>query len=165
PEAGGSVTANKFMKLCISVAQMGSGKFFRIGPATEDSAHTSSASGARNQNENLMRRLSENITKEQQNNPNKLVLCAMSLGHLQRLGTPGMLEFLRLGRQNFDLSIIISRKSELLAWSSEIVDISLKIVVINGTLVLRTLYPASPILAIEVEKLFGFPVTNLIPIV
>jgi hypothetical protein len=32
-------------------------------------------------------------------------------------------------------------------------------------LVLRTLYPVSPILAIEVEKLFGFPVTNLIPLV
>jgi archaellum biogenesis ATPase FlaH len=165
PEEVGSVTANKFMKSCISVAQMGSGKFLRIGPASKDSAHDSSASGDRNQNENLMRRLNENITKEQQNSPNKLVLCAMSLGHLQRLGTHSMLEFLRLGRQNFDLSIVISRKSESLAWSSEIVDICLKIVVINGTLVLRTLYPVSPILAIEVEKLFGFPVTNLIPLV
>jgi hypothetical protein len=165
PEEVGLVTANKFMKSCISVAQLGSGKFLRIRPASKDSAHDSSASGDRNQNENLMRRLSENITKEQQNSPNKLVLCAMSLGHLQRLGTHTMLEFLRLGRQNFDLSIVISRKSESLVWSSEIVDTCLKIVVINGTLVLRTLYPVSPILAIEVEKLFGFPVTNLIPLV
>jgi hypothetical protein len=149
----------------MTVAQMGSGKFLRIGPASRYSTHASSATGDRNQNENLMRRLNENITKEQQNNPNKLVLCAMSLGHLQRLGSHGMSGFLRLGRQNFDLSIIISRKSESLAWSSEIVDICLKLVVINGTLVLRTLYPASPILAIEVEKLFGFPVMNLIPLV
>jgi KaiC/GvpD/RAD55 family RecA-like ATPase len=161
PNAIGSIGANRFTKSCLSVAQSGSGKFFRVGPQFGNVA--SSVDRDRNPKENFLSFLSKSITKEQQNNPNKLMLCVLSQDHFQSPDTHILLEHLLQAKQTLDLSIIIS--SESFAWSPDIVDLSMKIVVVNGTLILRTLYPFAPILAIEVEKRFGLPLANLTPLV
>lgn len=159
PETIGSISANKFLRSYLSIAQTESGKFIWVGPSEKGLAQASFSG------ENHLRYLKENISKEQRCNPNRLILSIMSLGRLQRLDPRDKTEYLRFARENSDLSIMVARKNESFAWSSEISDISLKIIVVNGTLILRTLYPVSPILAIEFERLFGLPVADLLPLV
>lgn len=165
PETIGSISANKFLRSYLSIAQTGSGKFIWVGPSEKGLAQASFSGADKNHKENLLRYLKENISKEQRCNPNRLILSIMSLGRLQRLDPHDKTEYLRFTRENSDLSIMVARKNESFAWSSEISDISLKIIVINGTLILRTLYPVSPILAIEFERLLGLPVAHLLPLV
>jgi KaiC/GvpD/RAD55 family RecA-like ATPase len=165
PETIGSITANKFLRSYLSIAQTGSGKFIWVGPSEKGLAQASFSGADKNHNENLLTYLKENISKEQQGNPNRLILSIMSLGRLQRLDSHDKTEYLRFARENSDLSIMVARKNESFEWPSEISDISLKIIVVNGTLILRTLYPVSPVLAIELKRLFGLPVTDLLPLV
>ncbi|HJR47041.1 MAG TPA: gas vesicle protein GvpD P-loop domain-containing protein [Nitrososphaeraceae archaeon] len=165
PETIGSISANKFLRSYLSIAHTGSGKFIWVGPSEKGLAQASFSGPDKNHEENLLRYLKENISKEQRCNPNRLILSIMSLGRLQRLDPHDKTEYLRFARENSDLSIMVARKNESFASSSEISDISLKIIVINGTLILRTLYPVSPILAIEFERLFGLPVAHLLPLV
>ena len=165
PETIGLISANKFLRSYLSIAQTGSGKFIWVGPSENGLAQASFSGADKNHNENLLRYLKENISKEKRCDPNRLILSIMSLSRLQRLDPNDKTGYLRFARENSDLSIMVARKNESFAWSSEISDISLKIIVINGTLILRTLYPASPILAIEFERLFGLPVADLLPLV
>ena len=165
PRALSLMSANRFTKSCLSIAQSGSGRFFRIGPQFSDLPQTSPADSNRNARENFLNSLTERITKEQQHNQNKLMLCVLSQDHFQSLDTHTLLEYLMQTKHTLDLSIIISRESEYFAWSPDIVDLSMKIVVVNGTLILRTLYRTAPVLAIEAEKIVGFPLTNLVPLV
>ena len=165
PETIGSISANKFLRSYLSIAHTGSGKFIWLGPSEKGLAQVSFCGADKNHKENLLRYLKENISKEQRCNPNRLILSIMSLGRLQRLDPHDKMEYLRFARENSDLSIMVARKNESFASSSEISDISLKIIVINGTLILRTLYPVSPILAIELERLLGLPVAHLLPLV
>jgi hypothetical protein len=75
------------------------------------------------------------------------------------------MEHLSYARQNIDLTIFIARENEPIPWTLEICDIVLKVSVIKGSLFLRPLYPLSPILAMEVNNSFGYPILKLIPLV
>jgi hypothetical protein len=75
------------------------------------------------------------------------------------------MEHINFARQNIDLTIFVVRESESVRWVSEISDIIFRIGVVKGSLFLKTPYPLSPILAMEVDSSFGYPMMNLIPLV
>jgi hypothetical protein len=75
------------------------------------------------------------------------------------------MDHINFARQNIDLTIFVAKKSESIRWVSEICDIIFRICVVKGTLFLKTPYPLSPLLAMEVDSSFGYPMMNLIPLV
>jgi hypothetical protein len=105
------------------------------------------------------------VLKQQRSRTDRLLLGVLSSSRFQVINSRLKTDHINFARRNIDLSIFVTRKSETAICVTEVCDIILRICVVKGSLFLKTLYPTSPILAMEVDYSSGYPVMNLIPLV
>ena len=158
-------SAGIYLKAYPSLLQTGSHKFFWLGPQAQDLTEPSSSEPNKNHGDYLLENLYDNASKERQSDPGRPILNIMPLARVQTLDSRAKMEYLRFTRQNIDLTIFVARKNESSQWAMEVCDIFLKIIVVKGSLFLRTLYPLSPVLAIEIKNSSGYPIAKLLPLV
>lgn len=165
PDSIDATSADIYLKSYPSILQTGSRRFFWLGPQVKGLTEPSSSGPDKNHGEYLLENLYENMSKERQSDPDRLILSIMPLSRLQTLDSRAKKEHLRFTRQKIDLTIFVARKNESIQWAMEVCDIFLKIIVVKGSLFLRTLNPLSPILAMEVKASSGYPIVKLLPLV
>ena len=165
PESIDPTRLSLYFKSYLSVVQTDPERFFWLGSKIKGLTEPFSSWADKDQGDPLLGYPHENIVKEHQSDPNRLLLSILPLNRLQRLDPRNKMEHLSYARQNIDLTIFIARENEPIPWTLEICDIVLKVSVIKGSLFLRPLYPLSPILAMEVNNSFGYPILKLIPLV
>jgi KaiC/GvpD/RAD55 family RecA-like ATPase len=154
-----------YLKTYQSLLQTGSHKFFWLGPQVQGRAEPSSTEPNKNHDDFLLEHIYDNASKERQTDPDSPILNIMPIGRVQTLDSSAKKEHLRFTKQNIDLTIFVARKNESSQWAMEVCDIFLKIIVVKGSLFLRTLYPLSPVLAMEVKNSSGYPIAKLLPLV
>jgi hypothetical protein len=75
-------------------------------------------------------------------------------------------ESMSLIRENIDLSLIISMHSQnLIGLVSDLIDVHLRFIIINGTIFLQSLVPWDHLCAILIDRTFGYPEIQLEPVV
>jgi hypothetical protein len=157
--------AGIYLKMYPSLPQTGSHKFFWLGPQAQGLTEPPSSEPNKNHGDYSLKYLYDNTSKERQSDPDRPIINIMPLGRVQTLDSRAKKEHLRFTRQNIDLTIFVARKNESSHWAMEVCDIFLKIIVVKGSLFLRTLYPLSPVLAMEVKNSSGYPLAKLLPMV
>jgi hypothetical protein len=165
PEGVDPTRLSLYFKSYLSVVQADPERFFWLGSKINGLTEPSPSWADKDQDDPLLCYLRENVVKEHQTDPNRLLLSILPLNRLQRLDPQNKMNHLSYARQNIDLTIFIARENEPIPWTLEICDMVLKVSVIKGSLFLRPLYSLSPILAMEVNNSFGYPRLKLIPLV
>ena len=165
PEGVDPTRLSLYFKSYLSVVQADPERFFWLGSKINGLTEPSPSWADKDQDDPLLCYLRENVVKEHQTDPNRLLLSILPLNRLQRLDPQNKINHLSYARQNIDLTIFIARENEPIPWTLEICDMVLKVSVIKGSLFLRPLYSLSPILAMEVNNSFGYPRLKLIPLV
>src|SRR5919109_510631 len=165
PEGVDLTRLSLYFKSYLSVVQADPERFFWLGPKINGLTEPSPSWADKDQDDPLLCYVRENVVKEHQADPNRLLLSILPLNRLQRLDPQNKMKHLSYARQNIDLTIFIARENEPIPWTLEICDMVLKVSVIKGSLFLRPLYSLSPILAMEVNNSFGYPRLKLIPLV
>lgn len=165
PEGVDPTRLSLYFKSYFSVVQADLERFFWLGSKINGLTEPSSSWADKDQDDPLLCYLRENVGKEHQIDPNRLLFSILPLNRLQRLDPQNKMKHLSYARQNIDLTIFIARENEPIPWTLEICDMVLKVSVIKGSLFLRPLYSLSPILAMEVNNSFGYPRLKLIPLV
>lgn len=165
PVSVDATSAGIYLKSYPTLLQTGSHKFFWLGPQAHGLTEPSSSEPNKNHGDYLLENLYDNTSKERQSEPDRPILNIMPLGRVQTLDSRAKKEHLDFTRQKIDLTIFVARKNESSQWAMEVCDIFLKIIVVKGSLFLRTLYPLSPVLAMEVKNSSGYPIAKLLPLV
>jgi KaiC/GvpD/RAD55 family RecA-like ATPase len=165
PESVDPASLSLYLKSYLLSAQSDLSRFFWLGAQVDGLTEPLSSEANKNRGERLLDYLYKKVVKERQSNTNRLLLNILSLSRVHRLDSRNRLEHLSFARQNIDLTILVARENESILWTSDICDTMLKICVIKGSLFLKTLYPLTPILAMEVNKFSGYPMVRLIPLV
>jgi KaiC/GvpD/RAD55 family RecA-like ATPase len=126
--------------------------FCHVGQAREKSEHNLTQSHNHGNLEKHFEFFHDVIIKTRQEYPNKLLLNIMGTNIADKITiyteTSGI-DFLPFIRVNTDLSLIISRRSQdTREYLSEISDVHLRFVILNGSLFLQTLIPRRHIYAV-----------------
>jgi KaiC/GvpD/RAD55 family RecA-like ATPase len=154
-----------YLKPYLSLAQTHKGSFFLVGSQAKDLTEPLVSGTDKSRSMNEIGYFYKQVLKQQQGRTDRLLLGVLSFSRFQVINSRLKTDHKNFARRNIDLSIFVARKSETSICVTEVCDIILRICVIKGSLFLKTLYPMSPILAMEVDHSSGFPVMNLIPLV
>jgi KaiC/GvpD/RAD55 family RecA-like ATPase len=154
-----------YLKPYLSLAQTHTERFFLVGSQAKDLTEPFVSGTDKSQSMNEISYFYKKVLKQQQSRTDRLVLGVLSFSRFQVINSRLKTDHKNFARRNIDLSIFVARKSETSICVTEVCDIILRICVVKGSLFLKTLYPMSPILAMEVDHSSGFPVLNLIPLV
>jgi KaiC/GvpD/RAD55 family RecA-like ATPase len=165
PDGIDPVSLDSYLKAYLSIVQTHTERFFLVGSRVKDVTEPSFSGTDENQSEHVLSYFYKKVLEQQQYRTNRLLLGVLSSSRLQDIDSRMKLNHINFARQNIDLTIFVARKSESIRWVSEICDIIFRICVVKGSLFLKTPYPLSPFLAMEVDSSFGYPMMNLIPLV
>jgi KaiC/GvpD/RAD55 family RecA-like ATPase len=153
------------LKPYLSLAQAYAERFFLVGSRAKDLTEPLVSATDKSRSMNEISNFYKKVLKQQQSRTDRLLLGVLSFSTFQVINSRLKTDHKKFERRNIDLSIFVARKSETDIYATEVCDIILRICVVKGSLFLKTLYPMSPILAMEVDQSSGFPVVNLIPLV
>jgi KaiC/GvpD/RAD55 family RecA-like ATPase len=153
------------LKPYLSLAQAYTERFFLVGSRAKDLTEPLVSATDKSRSMNEISNFYKKVLKQQQSRTDRLLLGVLSFSTFQVINSRLKTDHKKFERRNIDLSIFVARKSETDIYATEVCDIILRICVVKGSLFLKTLYPMSPILAMEVDQSSGFPVVNLIPLV
>jgi KaiC/GvpD/RAD55 family RecA-like ATPase len=153
------------LKPYLSLVQTHTERFFLVRSQAKDLTEPLISGSDEGRSKNEMSHFYKKVLKHQQSRTNRLLLGILSSSRFQVINSRLKTDYINFARRNIDLSIFVARKSETTTCVTEICDIILRICVVKGSLFLKTLYPMSPILAMEVDHSSGYPAMNLIPLV
>ena len=126
--------------------------FCHVGKTEEKSDHNLTQSHKHGSLDKHFEFFHDVIIKTRQEYPNKLLLNIMGTNiadKISRYSEAGKLDILPFIRANTDLSLIVSRHSQdTIKYLSEISDVHLRFVILNGSLFLQTLIPRRHLYAV-----------------
>ena len=109
------------------------------------------------------------VLKTRQEHPNKLLLNIIGMGMSNKLHMYreiNGIDIMSFIRANTDLSLIVIRQSQnIQGYLSEVSDVHLRFIIVNGTLLLQSLIPCTHLYAIVTDKSSVYPRIKLDPIV
>jgi hypothetical protein len=165
PDGIEPASLESYLKPYLLSVQTPTERFFLVGSRIRNLTESSISGLDESRSKNDMNYFYKKVLEQQQSRTNRLLLSVLSSNRLQVINSRLKMDHINFARRNIDLTIFVARKSKSTMCVSEICDIILRICVVKGSLFLKTLYPISPILAMEVDNSSGYPVMNLIPLV
>jgi KaiC/GvpD/RAD55 family RecA-like ATPase len=165
PDSIDLASLESYLKPYLSLVQTHTERFYLVRSQAKDLTEPLISGTHEGRSKNEMSNFYKKVLKHQQSRTNKLLLGVLSSSRFQVLNSRLKTDYITFARRNIDLSIFVARKSETIKCVTEICDIILRICLVKGSLFLKTLYPMSPILAMEVDQTSGYPAMNLIPLV
>jgi KaiC/GvpD/RAD55 family RecA-like ATPase len=116
-------------------------------------------------NKNQLELFHNTVVKERQEDPNRLLLNIMSIDCLHKIDSQGKMKLLQFIRQNIDLSVFVVRDYQQTDWVQGRWDTYLRLMIINGSLFLKSINPLSFLLAVVTNKSKVCPKINLVSMV
>jgi GvpD gas vesicle protein len=165
PDSIDLASLESYLKAYLSLVQTHTERFFLVRSRAKDLTEPLISGTDEGRSKNEMSHFYKEVLKHQQSRTNRLLLGVLSSSRFQVINSRLKTDHINFARRNIDLSIFVARKSETATCVTEICDIILRICMVKGSLFLKTLYPMSPILAMEVDNSPGYPVMSLIPLV
>jgi KaiC/GvpD/RAD55 family RecA-like ATPase len=165
PDSFDRNSLESYLKPYLSLAQTHTERFFLVGSRARHLTGPLVSGNDKSRSMNEISYFYKKVLKQQQSRTDRLLLGVLSFSTFQAINSGLKTDHKNFARRNIDLSIFVARKSETAICVTEVCDIILRICVVKGSLFLKTIYPLSPILAMEVDHSSGFPVMNLIPLV